>query len=214
MSKTEPSRWKSDFTGIGTAEEQQMAAQAIVDYLHEQHGPLNPQFPYLKVRSVKIANAVASEMKLAADERQEIEKSLTTIFKMVEHDLFADRPSSSYQQWPTDLIVSPYSHTWSTLETVTSATAAVPAGILCWSTVFIICPGKHTQVYSVEIIAYPPSGGVLKAVGSGSSALYMQSQVDPSYYTLEKERNMKALVAASADAANQWIAAWEATSQR
>ncbi len=210
MSETEASTWASDFLGLKTPYEQQMAAQAIVAYLREQHHSFPSDFPHLKVRSLKIGNTAANRLGLNAEEKQETEKALTTIFEKVEHDLFANRPRSDYQQWPTDLIISAYSPSWTTSDTVTAAAAIVPAIALCWGSALIICPGKTTDIFSVEIIAYPPDAGVIKAIGTGASELYMQTQVYEDY-SLHKEQNTKALVAATADAANKWIAVWETT---
>lgn len=194
------------FYGIQSAEDQQIAANAIVTYLREQHPTLPSDFPMLTVKSIKMGNDVVD--KIGVKKKEEIEIALTNIFTKVEQDLFPENRESEHA-WPTTLIVSSYNRKLTSQDYARYKATILPAVALCWGSALIVCPDKATHIYSVEIIAYSPNGREIKAIGSGASVLFQQSQINSPHEETRKQYR-KALVAATADATNKWIAAWEA----
>jgi hypothetical protein len=186
-------------------------ADAIVDYLHKQHPSMPKDFPFLSVTSVKISDEMVKSMKLNDSERRIIERTLSDIFKRVEDGLFPERSVAGYPSWKAHLVISSYTSVVSNADKVAMGVAVLPASALCWGTVFIACPGKTSKIYSVEITAFPPEGGVVRAIGAGSSDLYISSILmeERGMSKEEYQQNLNALVAATANAANRWIDEWK-----
>lgn len=63
-SKTELSTSPRDFSGIYGYNEKKQIAEAILDYLHQQHPSMADDFASLRVRSVKISNELAKTVRI------------------------------------------------------------------------------------------------------------------------------------------------------
>jgi len=175
--------------------------EKITDRIVSRYPDVEKGFPRILVEKVDVRfNA------WQAGSVEGSEQILTEIFRDVLARVYAE--SSSNANIRLRLVVSRHDAELSKLEKMAVGAYVVPGTALCFSTLFLVCPVKDTDVFKVKV--YFPDDQATEITGLGAATLLQSTVVindNPDLsFTGEGGKQMKAIISAVVDATEKTIA--------
>lgn len=170
--------------------------QKAQSFIREKHPNVDSRFPNIQINSVEVNGG--------RDNQQEIKQVLQSLSDR----MLGNRPGAP--TWTANVIVSFHHHEPSG---ATIAAIAGPEVVVCFSTIFVICPARYKEEVQMEVHITTPTNKKIDFVTAGYGELYestaMMEDNDKEFANNAIRQNTAGLVAAIVGAADKLVDAYD-----
>jgi hypothetical protein len=170
------------------SDDQDQIVQKAQAFIRARHPQIDPGFPNLHIRSVDV------------DGRPD--PKILDVLQSLSDDILGPKPGAP--TWDADVVVR--FHRQEPSDT-TKAVTVVPEIVVCFSTIFIVCPAHYTEEVQLEVHVAMPDGREAHFVTAGYGDLYESTAAlegdEKNYKDKTIEMNTGGFVAAVVGAADK-----------
>ncbi len=176
-----------------------------VNYLRDKYPEVDGNFPHIKIDKVTFSNLNITEP------YKSVEGEFRSIMQQVSNHFIKEE--SSVPIWHVELDIRYYQPGERSLQNTIAGISLVPRAILCFQTLFVLCPDASQSLVEMEITVTQPSGAINKLISTGSSTAYTTSVVIYDNSDVTENGLLKlhtyAFVAATADGVDQLVSLYK-----